>query len=155
MKPVFHLSLALVCLVLLWISTIGAEQEFIDTVLDTCQKVDLDLVKEKLNEVKKLEVVNHLISGANSVKNQIQTVWKIKRDTSDEVPLLSLQLQILVVFITTIDHIWIDCLELRTTFVRPNDTKCFLKYTFVNNVDSLTLFTSRCTIDREADEVGT
>lgn len=69
MKPVFHSSLALVCLVLLWVSTIGAEQAFIDTVLDTCKKVDLDLVKEKMNEVKKLEVVNHLISGANSVKN--------------------------------------------------------------------------------------
>lgn len=69
MKQLINFSIALVCLVMLWVGTVDMHGEMMYTVLEGLKKVDLDLMVESIEKVEDLDVVQNLIKGAGTVNN--------------------------------------------------------------------------------------
>lgn len=69
MKKVIHLSIGCICMVFLWMGSIDSDSELLGTLLKQASEFDLEFVYNQLDQVKRLDVVQNLIQGADRVKN--------------------------------------------------------------------------------------
>lgn len=69
MKKVIHLSIGCICMVFLWMGSIDSDSELLGTLLKKASEFDLEFVYNQLDQVKRLDVVQNLIQGADRVKN--------------------------------------------------------------------------------------
>lgn len=69
MKKVIHLSIGCICMLFLWMGSIDSDSELLGNFLKQVSEFDLEFVQNQLDQVKRLDVVQNLIQGADQVKN--------------------------------------------------------------------------------------